>query len=618
MKRIATLFLVALLVPYAAAAQRPDTPTTTAIRQPAILTPAPTPACCAITAIVGVNVTAQDAATGTTFRFRVTDRAVLGTLAVGAPVWADLTAGRTGVEAGNLCCAIFGAAAVPAAAVVPAPSVPAAAVVPPPPVPAAAVVPAPRAPAASARDIVTEGAPVAASFVTPTDLMGTVAVESPVHGGWEAEMTVTLSKPAPETNPDRRCRGVHVLAESSQPAIAPVPVALCIQPGETTESFEIRTLGVATDTPVTISARYLDFPARTATLDVLAPAVDRIELAVATAAGGDTLDAVLHFTGPPPASPPIKAYLGSTDPAVATVPTTVTLPPNATTVPFKILVHPVAEDTELRIRASRDPLPIAPPQGGSGGGIKGALAAAQQVAILTTDIKSVEIEVLPAELERVDVSSGINFPSHVGVVLDGQAPAGGAVVQLSSERPDLVPAPASITIPEGSSSASAEMQLGIPSGDQASVKVTGTYRGVTRSDDFTVEKHDFTVLPTIVFTDPYGNPVTTPQDGQPLTMCAKIHLCGGNTQYPECGNTHLPPTVVLHYDTKTYHPATGTSTGRSGDLTLDIEQYIPACMEVGGVDEGGWLEIELFADPTNQIAERREDNNKRSTRITRP
>jgi hypothetical protein len=617
MKRIATLFLVALLVPSAAAAQRRDTLSTraTAVRRPPNVTPTPIPACCTITAIVGANVTAQDAATGTRFQFRVTDRAVRRTLAVGIPVWADPAAGRAGLEAGNLCCAIFGAGR--------------------PAVGAVAAAPAPRDPAPGVADAPVRGAdPVGAERelsqrdrsgrggVTrlPTDLMGSVAVESPVHGGWEAEMTVTLSKPAPETNPDRRCRGVHVLAESSQPSIAPVPVALCLQPGETTESFKIRTLGVATDTPVTISAHYLDFPARTATLDVLAPTVDRIEVAVATAAGGDTLDAVLHFTGPPPASPPIKAYLGSTDPAVATVPATVTLPPNATTVPFKILIHPVAEDTELRIRASRNPLPSAPPPGGSGAGIKGALAGAQQVAIITTDIKSVEIEVLPAELKSTSIMGGITFPSTVSAILEGQAPEGGAVVQLSSTRPDLVPVPASITIPEGQVQATAEVQTGTPSGDQASVKVTGTYRGVTRSDDFTVQKHDFVVLPTIVIKDPYGNPVTTPQDGQPLTMCATIHLCGGNTQYPDCGNTSLPPTVGLHYDYKTYHPITRTSTGRSGDLTLNVEhqQYIPACMEVGGVDEGGWLEIELFADPTNQIAERKENNNTRSIKITRP
>ncbi|MFN2382923.1 MAG: hypothetical protein ABR559_01510 [Gemmatimonadota bacterium] len=584
-----------VVVPPGAAA-RPVTPDP--------LSPAP---CCHITALSGSMVTALDSASGNTFQFRVNDRAVLRTLVVGGPVWADPAAGRAGVRSGVLCCAIVGAGR-PAAAVaapVPAPQAPAAAV----------VSPSVR----SAEPAVAAIAPVTTRpLVAPTDLMGTVTVESPVHGGWEAKMTVTLAKPAPATNPGLHCRGLFISTESSHPVIAPVPVSLCIQTGQTTETFEIRTTGVATNTPVTISARYLEFPARTATLDVLAPAIARIELADTSATGGDTLSAVLHFTGPPPASPPIKGYLQSTDPAVATVPATVTLPPNATTVPFKVLIHPVAEDTELRIRASRNPFPSAPPQGGGGVGLKGALGAAQQVAVIATDIQAVEIAVLPAELKSTYISDQITSPSKVGASLEGLAPPGGAVVQLSSQRPDLLGVPASITIPEGSTSASAVVEMGTPSGDQASVRVTGIYRGVTRSDDFTIQKHDFKMLPAIVFTDRYGNPVTTPQDGQPLTMCARIHLCGGDLQNSDCGNTPLPPTVVLNYDYRAYHPTTQTSSGRSGNLTLGIDQQIPACMGVGGVDAGGWLEIDLVIDPANLIPERSESNNEKSIRITRP
>ncbi|HUP19180.1 MAG TPA: hypothetical protein VM778_04410, partial [Gemmatimonadota bacterium] len=154
----------------------------------------------------------------------------------------------------------------------------------------------------------------------------------------------------------------------------------------------------------------------------------------------------------------------------------------------------------------------------------------------------------------------------------------------------------------------------------ATVRITATYRGVSDSDDFKVQKHDFAMLPAIVFKDPYGNAVTTPQDGQPLTMCATVHVCGGDSQNPDCGNTPLPPTVVVHYDYRSYDSYTRTSSGRSGDLTvgLDYNQYYPVCMGVGGVDAGGWLEIDLVVDPANLIAERKETNNDRSARITRP
>ncbi len=501
--------------------------------------------------------------------------------------------------------------------------------------------PATVAPPPQAPTVPTAVAPVTPRILTPTDVMGTVTVESPVHGGWEATMTVTLSRPAPETNPDagaqRHCRGVFILTESSNPTIAPVPVSLCLQPGETTETFEIRTTGVATDTPVTISAHYLDFPVRAATLQVLAPTVDRIEIANPTAHGGSTVPAVLHFTGPPAAGVAIKAYLESRDTAVATVPATVTLPSNATSVPFTITTKPVAEDTEVRISASGSPPSPSSGGGGAAGGL--AVGAAQQVLAVAVGVgkgnfDSEEIQVLAADLDSIPTiswSSTDDPRQRVGgaIELDGAAPSGGAVVQLVSDKPGIAKVPPSVTVPAGAKRATFEVELAAERPSDEHVTLTGTYGGVTKRARFLVGKtrpHDF-IVAIVTVKDRYGNPVTTPVDGQSLTLCANINACNG------C-NVGPPPPAVLRIDHKAFHPATQTSTGRYVDVPVSgyvagssryedggnvwTAYQTTVCSGIPGVDEGGYVNVDLTIDVTNVVAESKENNNRETLRISRP
>ncbi|HXG01786.1 MAG TPA: hypothetical protein VNO23_00010 [Candidatus Binatia bacterium] len=72
------------------------------------------PACCAVTAIDTTTglVTARDGP-GRSFQFRVADRAVLGSLRVGQPVYADFTTNHVALTPGRPCCAIVAAAPAP-------------------------------------------------------------------------------------------------------------------------------------------------------------------------------------------------------------------------------------------------------------------------------------------------------------------------------------------------------------------------------------------------------------------------------------------------------------------------------------------------------------------------
>ncbi|HXG05358.1 MAG TPA: hypothetical protein VNO23_18335 [Candidatus Binatia bacterium] len=80
-------------------------------RTPAVRVP---PACCVVTAIDTTTglVTARDAH-GRTFQFRVTDRAVLGSLRVGQPVYADFALDQVALTPGKPCCTIVAAGAAP-------------------------------------------------------------------------------------------------------------------------------------------------------------------------------------------------------------------------------------------------------------------------------------------------------------------------------------------------------------------------------------------------------------------------------------------------------------------------------------------------------------------------
>jgi len=115
--------------------------------------------------------------------------------------------------------------------------------------------------------------------------------------------------------------------------------------------------------------------------------------------------------------------LASSNPAALPVPATIAMPPNTAWTQFTVQAGQVATATPVTLSAT----------------LNGATA-------------SVQVTVLPPTLQSVTVSpstiSGGAQPTAT-VMLNGQAPAGGAVVSLSSDSPALSP-PATVTVPQGS------------------------------------------------------------------------------------------------------------------------------------------------------------------------
>jgi Beta-propeller repeat len=154
---------------------------------------------------------------------------------------------------------------------------------------------------------------------------------SSVPGGDPSTGTVTLEAAAPEG-------GVSIGLSSSTTAMATVPASVTVPEGATTATFTVSTSGVSTDGSVTIVAA-LGETTRTAVLAVTAPspavALSSLALDPTSVTGGDNSTGTVTLSGSAPAGGTTVA-LNSSNTAVATVPSTVTVPAGASAATFTV------------------------------------------------------------------------------------------------------------------------------------------------------------------------------------------------------------------------------------------------------------------------------------------
>jgi len=128
-------------------------------------------------------------------------------------------------------------------------------------------------------------------------------------------------------------------------------------------------------------------------------------------------------------------------------------------------------------------------------------------------------------------------PSQGIVTLSGPAPAGGAVVALSSSAPNRATVPATITIPAGSTSANFAVQT-IP-GQVGAVTITAAFGGVSLTAQLTlVRLVSITLNPSVVGP---GSPSTATLNlSGPVTAGAVVSLASSNAQF-----ARVPATVTI-------------------------------------------------------------------------
>ncbi len=320
--------------------------------------------------------------------------------------------------------------------------------------------PAPVPPAPTPTPTPTGSTGPALASITPAELG--------LSGGTGGQLTVNLAGAAPPG-------GAVVSLASVYPQRLNVPPSVTVPEGSTSASFTVTAASAQVHAGAAVVGEYGGV-LQAATVNIFAnePVIELNSFTVSatTVLGGDTVQGtVALLTGwlAPPGGALVA--LGSTNPALASVPASVTIPQGASSATFIITTQPVASATTVTILASRSftlkqTLELLPP---------GALAS--------------------LSLNPTTVTGGQS--SQGTVTLSSPAPAGGVVVALSSLNTAVAQVPASVTVPAGASSATFTISTSPVFGSGTWSQITASAGGLTRWANLNVNPAPpGTVVPT--------------------------------------------------------------------------------------------------------------------------
>ena len=285
--------------------------------------------------------------------------------------------------------------------------------------------------------------------VVPLTVSSLTLSPSTVGAGASSIATVTMSGVV--------ASDTLVSLSSSDPA-ATVPPTVTVLAGASTAKFAVTTSGAGT---VAITASYGTSSA-SANLTVNGVSLSTVNLSPNTVVGGvSTTNNTVSLNGPAPAAGAVVT-LSSSDPAVAAVPASVTVAAGSSTSPkFTITTTTLTASTPVTITATYNGI--------------------SRTAVLTVG---------PAALNTLTLSpatiSGGSPTTGNTVSLTGPAPAGGALVTLSSSNPAVAAVPASLTIPAGATTSSAFTITTTAVSGSTTVNITANYAGVSRTATLTV------------------------------------------------------------------------------------------------------------------------------------
>jgi hypothetical protein len=251
---------------------------------------------------------------------------------------------------------------------------------------------------------------------------------------------------------------------SSNPAAVSVPASVTFTHGSSSAAFFLQTHAVSADTPVTLTARVGDTTlSRQLTVKATPPAtrVKSFFLNPLNLMGGQSSTGTVVLDGAAPAGGAIVT-LHSANTSAASVPASVTVPAGSDRTNFTVTTGPVSSITYVSLTARFNgtwaitTLTVAPAPG------------APALASVTMNPSS--------------VTGGGN--STGTIALSAAAPAGGAVVSLSSSS-TAASVPAGVTVPAGATSATftattSSVAMSTP------VTISASYAGVTRTSGLTV------------------------------------------------------------------------------------------------------------------------------------
>jgi hypothetical protein len=187
--------------------------------------------------------------------------------------------------------------------------------------------------------------------VQPTALKSLTISPSSITGGAQPTAIVMLTGQAPPG-------GAIVALSSDSPAVTP-PSSVFVDAGSFSASFALQTNSVATTTTATVRATWSggDASAQVTLLPAVAPTAISLSPTSTVGMGGSSFATVSIAT---PQATDTMFQVGSSNPAVASVPNGMMVPAGTTRGGFNIFTSPVSTDTPVTISVS------------SGGGMKSA------------------------------------------------------------------------------------------------------------------------------------------------------------------------------------------------------------------------------------------------------
>jgi len=171
-----------------------------------------------------------------------------------------------------------------------------------------------------------------------------------IIGGVATTGIVQLGGPAP-------AGGVVIALTSSDPALASVPASVTIPGGASSATFDVASAAVAQPASVSVNAAWNDVTQSAALALVPAYTLTGFSIAPASQYGIFTVTGTLTLSAP--ADTTAVVQLSSANPAVASVPASVTVPAGAVSVDFTVTLHAVPADTPVVVTASRGDVTLA-------------------------------------------------------------------------------------------------------------------------------------------------------------------------------------------------------------------------------------------------------------------
>ena len=382
-----------------------------------------------------------------------------------------------------------------------------------------------------------------------------------VTGGTSSQATVTLSRPVP-------AGGAVITISSSNTALATIHPAstISVPAGAVTHTFYVWTVPVAANPnviPPGVSVVITATPAsgvsgaaKTATLTVLTPTLKAFGVNPFNPYGGRDAGGYVQLTGPAPAGGAV-VHLSSSNPLVAAVPASVTVAPGQCQQIFTVPTSAVATISGVDFTAQRNAF----------------------------DQKKASIAVLPPVLGGMSCPptpfvGGTYVPCSV-LLIGRVAPGATVVVALTSTNPEIVTIPANVTLVSGAESQTFDV-ITKPVANPASVTISGSYRGVTKTGSLQVKPpavQSVALTPTSV---EGGLPVVarvTLSGVAPAPFGASVQLASSNP-----GIAAMPPSVRVQDGKRTADVTVNTG-------HVDRRTYVNISASYGGATQSDRLTV---------------------------